>query len=24
VLAVVLIPDFSSWTGHLGVFRHDG
>jgi hypothetical protein len=24
VLAVVLIPDFSSWTGHLGFFRHDG
>ena len=24
VLAVVLIPDFSSWTGHLGVFSHDG
>jgi hypothetical protein len=24
VLAVVLIPDFSSWTGHLGVFHHDG
>ena len=24
VLAVVLIPDFSSWTAHLGLFHHDG
>ncbi len=24
VLAVVLIPDFSSWTSHLGFFHHDG
>jgi hypothetical protein len=24
VLAVALIPDFSSWTGHLGSFHHDG
>ena len=23
-LAVVLIPDFSSWTSHLGFFGHDG
>jgi hypothetical protein len=24
VLAVVLIPDFSSWTSHVGLFHHDG
>ena len=24
VLAVVLIPDFSAWTSHLGLFHHDG
>jgi hypothetical protein len=23
-LAVVLIPDFSSWTSHVGLFHHDG
>ena len=24
LLAVVLIPDFASWTAHLGLFHHEG